>query len=113
VGISSLINRPAKLIRRTVSEDEFDPAVTTTETDVDCELQQRKRKEQDEAGEVSDTEWLLLLPTGTAVDTGDAIVVEGQKFEVVGDPWEARNPRTKRASHIEATVRRTEGTAGS
>jgi hypothetical protein len=68
------------------------------------ELQQRKRDEAQ--GQLSQTDWLLILPAGTEIDTGDGVLVDGLIFEVTGAPWEARNPRTMVASHIEATLRR-------
>jgi hypothetical protein len=35
------------------------------------------------------------------------VIVNDLVFEVVGDPWQARNPRTRLLSHVEATVRKT------
>jgi hypothetical protein len=71
------------------------------------ELQQRRRDEPNDAGELSAATWDLFLPAGTDVRTGDAVVVDGSVYEVMGDPWDARNPRTGAASHVEATVTRT------
>ena len=76
------------------------------------ELQQTQRTEPGDAGETSDTRWLLVLPAGTVVNTGDAVIVDGEVYEVVGAPWPARNPRLGVASHIEASVRRTAGDEG-
>jgi hypothetical protein len=80
-----------------------DPTVTETV----CELQQQRRTEPDADGELSDTTWLLVLPAGTQLDTAATVIVNDTAYEVVGDPWPARNPRTRREHHIEATVRRT------
>lgn len=71
------------------------------------ELQQARRDEPAAAGELSDTRWVLFLPAGTDVATGDAVIADGQLYELVGDPWQARNPRTQQPSHIECSVRRT------
>lgn len=112
MSIASLINRPATLIRRSDSgkTDAFgNPVPTVTETEVLCELQQRRRDEPENQAELSDTLWSLFLPAGTELDTGDAIVVDGDEYALVGAPWDARNPRTQQVSHIEATVRRTAG----
>jgi hypothetical protein len=112
VSIASLINRPATLVRRTDSgkTDEFgNPVMTVTETEVLCELQQQRRNEEGDQGELSETLWNLFLPAGAELDTGDAIVVDGDEYELVGAPWDARNPRTQQVSHVEATVRRTAG----
>lgn len=112
--LSTLLNLPCTLIRRTESgeKDEYRndiPGEQAIETA--CELQQKQRSEDDDLGETSDTRWLLILPAETDVATGDAVVIEGLVYEVIGDPWAARNPRTQQHSHVEATVRRTAGAA--
>lgn len=108
--LTALLNRPLTLIRRS-DEGAVDvygnPEPTETLVPVVGELQQVRRDEPGDAGESSDTKWMLFLPAGTDVTTGDAVVCDGAVYEVVGDPWEARNPRTGVASHIEASVRRT------
>lgn len=76
------------------------------------ELQQQQRSEPVAEGELSDSRWLLVLPAGTLIGTGDAAIVDGEVYEVVGAPWPMRNPRTGAPHHIEATVRRTAGDEG-
>jgi hypothetical protein len=71
------------------------------------ELQQQHRAEPDAAGELSDSTWLLILPAGETIKTGDGVIAGGQVYELIGDPWHARNPRTQEPSHIECTLRRT------
>lgn len=110
MSLASLLNRNLTIIRRTTSEDADDygneiPDEGAIETV--GELQQRRRDEPAGEGELSVTDWLLILPAGTLLRTGDQAIVDGQEYEVVGDPWIARNPRTQAVSHIEATVRRT------
>lgn len=107
--LSQLINRPATLLRRSASgtdelgnETQVDDAVETV-----VELQQRQSDEHDNT--VSDTDWVAFFLPGEDVRSGDAVVVDGFKYEVVGDPWQARNPRTQAASHVEAGLRRTAG----
>lgn len=111
--LSTLLNRPCTITRRTQSGDvdAYGDAVDGTATaSTVCELQQRQRSELPGV-EVSDTTWLLILPAGTDIDTGDKVTVTdtGEAFEMVGDPWPARNPRTGVESHVEATVRRVAG----
>lgn len=99
------------IVRRTAGAtiDEFGNLINTEVVEaVVGELQQQRRTEPLAEGELSDTIWMLFLPAGTQLSTGDAIVCDGHIYELVGDPWEARNPRTQTASHVEATVRRTE-----
>lgn len=83
------------------------PAEATVETH--CELQQRGRSEPGSAGELSIGDWVAFFPAGTELTTGDTVTVDGQDYEVAGDPWHARNPRTQTASHVEASLKRTVG----
>lgn len=112
--LSTLLNRPMTILRRTASgtTDAYGADIPgTTEVEVVGELQQQRRDEPATEGELSDTRWLAIFPAGTSIDTGDAVACDGETFEVVGDPWAARNPRTQVVSHVEATLRRT-ATAG-
>lgn len=114
--LSTLLNRTVTISRRSPSADDDDTddygnqnAATPTNTETVGELQQRRRDEPVDQGELSDTRWLLVLPPGTAIDTSDIVTVDGDEFEVIGDPWHARNPRTGAESHVEVTLRRTSG----
>jgi hypothetical protein len=108
-----LLNRPCTVVRRVDSgevNDYGDPVMTETQTEAICELQKPPRRASDEAnqsGELSDTLWDLFLPAGTEIATGDAVIVDGVKYELVGDPWRARHPLTRNIDHLEATVRLT------
>lgn len=111
--LSQLINRPCTITRRGESGEQDDygneePSVA--QVDTVCDIQQVRRTELDDA-EVSDTTWLLFLPPDTAIDTGDQVTIDdtGETFEMAGDPWPVRNPRTGVESHVEATVRRVAG----
>ena len=110
--LSALLNRSVTITRRlaTGTEDDFGNLVPDEETvETTGELQQRDREEPGSMGEVSDTEWLLILRPGTALHSGDVISCDGEDYEVTGEPWQVRNPRTQALSHVEATVRRTAG----
>lgn len=112
--LSHLLNRPCTIRRRSASgtiDDYGDAIATETTVDTVCELQRRDRADAEPAGqgELSDTYWLLVLPAGTVIDTGDRVIVDGETFEMFGAPWPVRNPWTQAASHVEATVRRTAG----
>lgn len=74
-----------------------------------CELQQQQRSEDGEMGEASKDTWRLFFAAGESIDTGDAVELDGEVYELTGDPWLVRNPRTGSNSHIEATARRTAG----
>lgn len=71
------------------------------------ELQQRSREEEESA--ISRTNWVLFLPGDTPIDTNDVVIIDGETFEVIGDPWHAFNPRTGVMEHVETSLRRTSG----
>lgn len=108
--LAALLNRSLTIVRRSASGDTDDfgnDIPTETLVQAVGELQQRQRAEPGAEGELSDTQWALFLPAGTDITTGDAIVCDGEIYELIGDPWQARNPRTQQQSHIECTLRRT------
>lgn len=112
MSLSQLINRPATIIRRGESTDTDElgnevPEETTE--DVVCELQQVRRDEDDQQGETSDTDWVAYFLPDTELNTGDALEVDGETYELVGDPWQARSPGTDAVSHVEVGLRRTAG----
>jgi hypothetical protein len=110
--ISRLISRPCTLILRRDGDatDEFgNPIAEETEVETVCELQQRRRDERIGAGETSDTFWALYLRPGEDLRTSDAVEVDGEVYELVGEPWTVRNSRTGATSHVQATVRRVAG----
>lgn len=113
--LTTLINRPCTITHRTWdgAADRYGSKLPV-ETDVVtvCELQQRQRNERDDAGETIDSSWLLVLLPETVIAAGDTVSVVGDgEFEVHGEPWVSRNPRTQIVSHIEATVKRAAGTS--
>ncbi len=111
--LSDLLTRTVTIIHRSSSGDTDaygDDLETETTTTTVGELQQTARLEPSGQGELSDTTWLLILPAGTLLTTSSAVVVDEHVYELVGDPWPARNPLTGDESHVEATVRRTRGT---
>ncbi len=112
MSLEQLLNTPITITRRLPSADvdSYGDEVSDEETEATVgELQQRSRTENPAQGEVSSTDWLLVLPAGTDLRTGDMVTVDGIDYEAVGDSWSARNPLTGHPSHVEATVRRVEG----
>lgn len=112
MSIQTLINRPCQIIHRDASStiddygDEI-PMISIVETV--CEIQQRQRTEPSDQGETSITEWVAFFLPRDSVHTGDAVVVEDETYEVIGEPWRARHPLARTEHHIEATVKRTAG----
>lgn len=112
MSLTTLINRPCTITRRSESgnTDDYGNDVPDEETvETVCELQQTQRMEPGNEGELSDTHWTLFLLPGTEISGADVVTVDGESYEVVGDPWNARNPLTQLPSHIEASLRRTAG----
>lgn len=122
MSIARLINRPCTLLLRSraeTTEDEYGNPVVgeTPRIDTVCELQQERRDEAADEGETSDTRWkLFLLPNildeddePIEVDTGDAVEVDGEVYELTGEPWRVRSPFNGRDSHVQATCRRVSG----
>jgi hypothetical protein len=107
------INRPCLLILRefSASTDDYGNEVPTERgVETVCEIQQRLRQEPGQPGDLSETTWDGFFPAGTKLNSGDAVSVDGLGgFEVIADPWAARNPRTQIESHLEATLKRTRG----
>lgn len=106
--IDHLLTRSCTVTRRTDSgeiNDYGDPVPDETAVETSCELQQLRRTEHE--GDLSETAWLLVLPAGTEIGAGDMVAVDGTDYEVVGDPWGVRHPRTGALTHIEATCLRT------
>ena len=110
MSITDLMNRALTVVTRAdLGETNTDGDEIPTESSVSVSgaLQQIRRDEPDDKGELSDTRWLCILPAGTDVTTGDAILCDGRIFEVVGDPWNAVDESTGVVHHIEATLRKT------
>lgn len=111
--LTALLNLPVVIVSRTASADNDiygDSIDTETRIQTVGELQQQRRSEPIAGGETSDETWLCILPAGTNIDTDDAIIANGQRYELIGAPWHARNPRTRLESHVEATLRRVAST---
>lgn len=114
MSISRLINRPCELVLRDEGGTDALGNPTTTEARFDavCEVQQARRDEPVAAGETSDTRWLIwLLPDveddlPRRLDTGDAVEVDGDVYELVGDPDRVRDPWRRTTHHIELSARR-------
>ncbi len=115
MSLATLLNRSMTIIRRTDSGDVNtygDTVYDETLIDVVGELQQIRRDEPGAEGETSDTRWNVYLPAGTTLTTADIVLDGEDEYEVIGQPWSARNPRTQAVSHVEATVRRTASAGG-
>lgn len=107
MSLASLLNLTCTITRRTQAgaADRYNtPGQSTTTTTTVCELQQTSADENVTDRDAQASDFLLILPAGTAIDGGDKVTIEGVEYEVAGPPWAARNPRTQSASHVECRV---------
>jgi hypothetical protein len=112
MSLAELLSTPVTISRKIASgkTDEYGDEIPEVETvQAVGELQQQKREERGDQGEVSTTDWVLFLPAGTDIRTGDAVTIGVDQYQMVGDPWAVKNPRAGDISHIEASVRRVAG----
>jgi hypothetical protein len=114
--LSNLLNRPCEIVRRGPSgvEDDYGNEIAgETVVNTVCELQQDAAMEVGGHEEVSRTHWRCFLPVGTDIDGTDRVTVDGEPYEVDGEPWSVRNPRTQQMSHVEVRLIRVSGEDGS
>lgn len=103
--IEQLLNRTVEIVSRSEADD-FDNRQTEGSTaTVRGALQQQRRDEPGDQGEHSVTDWILFLPSTATLDGTDLVRIDGQDFEVVGDPWTVIDEGTGAAHHVEATLR--------
>ena len=105
--IDRLLTRQATLLRRTPSDalDELgDPTWDIVEEAVACELQPTGSSE-DHADNVQSSSWRLFLPASCADVAGwDAVDLDGERYELAGDPGPVWSPRLQTVDHVEAIV---------
>jgi hypothetical protein len=109
VSLALLLTRPATLLRRsyTGAADEFgDPTYVEVTSDVVVEIQQAGTSEALE-GQVMSASYRVFLPATEATLAGwDALDVDGERYELDGDPAPQYNPRLGAVSHVEALASR-------
>jgi hypothetical protein len=105
ITLDHLLTRPATmLLRARTGEDEAgDPTYDVVERAVVCELQQTSSGEEHEGGSLV-TRFRVWLPADVELDGWDAIVVDGDTYEVDGDPSRVWNPLTQTVHHVEGEV---------
>lgn len=105
-AIDRLLTRTVTIERATEPADDYDqtPGVPATSTTMG-ELQQTETGEALE-GAAQHTTWLLFLPPDAELAGADAVVVDGDRYQLDGDPWIVHNPRLGRADHLEVKLRR-------
>ena len=112
MSLADLLTVEGELLLRAPSPSpDADGVQTWTETPLPvlCELQQEIASEANGAM-LETTLWRLFLPATVAPRGWDALRLpgDGVMFELEGDAWAVRNPRSGQVSHVEARVRRVE-----
>lgn len=111
--ITALMNQPVDIIRRTISgtADEYGntPTVEADPVETVGYLEQTDATEVLVDRETYISDWLIVLPSGTPVDSSDRIEALGRSFEIIGDPREVWNPRLQVVGQIEIRAREVNG----
>ena len=106
--LARLLTRPCNIIRRVpAAADAYgDPTWSETSTSALCYAEQLTAFEPGDPHYQAE-EWRIILDAAVVLDGLDAIEVDSVRFEVVGPPWYATDPRTNVAHHVELRARRT------
>ena len=75
-------------------------------TDSVCEAQQSARVEDTTTGDTQTTTWRVWLPSDAVVTGSDRLVIDSYIYELIGDPWPARDLRSGQVVYNECTARR-------
>jgi hypothetical protein len=119
VSLSLFINRPCSILTRSESgsKDIYgDPDKTPDSVDTVCEMQPRSAVEPENAGDLSDEDWVgWFFPADHAsLNSASAVAVPGLgTFEVAGSPAIWHDSITQQDDHIQVNLRRTAGPADS
>lgn len=108
--IETLMNEPVTIVSRAYAGtlDDYGNEIST-ETTVETlgYLQQLSGTERE--GYVPEVTDLLIVPSDTAIQANDAVMIGTGEYEVYGPPANVYNPRTAVFHHIEATLKRVVG----
>lgn len=108
MSLAQFINQPCTIVQRTGDAvDTFgDQTKTETNTSSLCELQPSRPPAEDEGGNIGVTTWRCYLEGAVALNADDAVIVDGEHYELVGDAEVRRNSRTGEDEYTVAIVRR-------
>ncbi len=113
MSLGTFINQPCTIVTRTADTADTYGDITKTETSTAslCELQpsgssSSPSESEVEGGNIGVTKWRLYLEGGVSLNSDDAIVIDGETYELVGDAEVRRNSRTGLDEYTVAHVRR-------
>lgn len=112
--IDHLLSEPVTIQHRDLSGiDVYGSTTTTTTTSTATVgyLERRSAVETVAGRQQTVSQWLLVLPAGTAVDATDRVVARGLTFEVDGPP-DVRTRPGGTAHHVEVELRAVSTGAG-
>lgn len=107
-----MINRPGQLVDRVATgekDSKGNKKYEDVSTPVLCEIQQVQRGESDDDNEMSSTKFDAFFAHGTVITSTAALIVDGVKYEFVGDPWAVWDSFDEAVSHVQATLVRAGG----
>lgn len=109
------MNRPCTIyhMEDTGTPDDYGDQVLEADdgTAAVCELQRPggsglRSGGEPEGGALDVSLWAAFFPAGTVLSGRDYFVVDGQQYDLVGDPAPVRDPWTRQIDHVEALARR-------
>lgn len=104
------INHACTIIQRTadVADTYGDLSKTETTTDAVCELQPLPStgRSEVEGGNLTETLFNLYLDGLVALNADDAVIIDSETYELVGDSAPRRDPQTQSVLYTKCVVRR-------
>lgn len=110
MNVARLLRLDCVVTHVTVDEDDRDemgnPTEVTTTTTYKGWYWQTTTDERTGNAEVVTDEHTLALELAAAgnVDAGDRVEIDGLTWEIDGEPWQARNPRTLALEYVLAKI---------
>ncbi len=106
----TLINRACTIVQRTNDTANTYGDITKTETQLStvCELQPLRQASRGEVegGNLSSEAFNLYLLGAVALNADDAVIIDSEKYELIGDAAPRRSPVTQQVVYTHAVVRR-------
>lgn len=103
---SRLLTTPCQIVTVVAgSLDEYGDATRTSSTaSTTCHLQQDQSSEQ--GGVIEQSRWRVYLPASVSLSGADHLVINGDSYNLTGDPWPVIRPTTGKVDHVECLAER-------
>lgn len=109
---AGMLNQPLTVhLRGVTGTDQYNNEVvgTTSSYPVEGYLEQTAATEVIVDRQTYTSDWLLVLPAGSALTAWSQVAHGSDTFEVIGPPSRPWNPRTRSEHHVEARLKATSG----